>query len=527
MSNNNTYQHVSNESRYVEFDPVGSNFPSNIINVQAALAAISPAGVNGVPNATTSVRGIMLLATPQEVIDGIDNTKAVTPATLAGRLAYPNATETVYGLTRYATSAETIAGTIGVASITPAKLKVGLDNAFATRYATESANGVIKISSAPQALAGADDTTAMTPLKVQQLAIKLISQIAPNNDAASESVTGVVRLATVAQARQGTLRDGYAISPYTFMSAIATDTNKGVIKLGTQAEVNANNSSVAVTGATLNGRAATTSARGVTRLTTTSGSQSGGDAASALAWNADVIHQRGGQTINGTLRINNALTVAAGGANINGTVNMSAGNIGGQRIVTENMLTDDVPVGTIIMWSGASVPNDKWRMCTGGSVSAASYPAYNSVVGTRFGGNAANPGIPDMRGLFVRGAGRGAALSAAADNGNDQFGKPRLGVGCTGGGLGQVQKQQLSYHKHAGGFGENDDSGAFGNTRRSNFPGARKGLDWDNRSYFTNEGYEIDAVSQRNARYTMNRPELIGTETRPWNISLNYLIKVK
>lgn len=527
MSNNNTYQHVSNESLYVEFDPTGSNFPSSVINVQDALAAISPAGVNGVPGATTTIKGIVMLATPQEVIDGIDNTKAVTPATLAGRLAYPNATETEYGLTRYATNAEAIDETTNVASITPAKLKVGLDNAFATRYSTEASNGVIKISSTPQALAGADDTTAMTPLKVQQLAIKLISQIAPNNDTATESVTGVVRLATVAQARQGTLRDGYAISPYTFMNAVATDTNKGVIKLGTQAEINANNASVAVTGATLNGRGATTALRGVTRLTTTAGSQSGGDAASVLAWNADVIHQRGGQTINGTLRVNNTLTIAAGGANITGTVNMTAGNIGGQRIVTENMLTDDVPVGTIIMWAGASAPNDKWRMCTGGSVAAASYPAYNSVVGTRFGGNAANPGIPDMRGLFVRGAGRGAALSAAADNGNDQFGKPRLGVGCTGAGLGQVQKQQMSYHKHAGGWGEHDDSGTFGNTRRANFAGARKGIDWDNRSYFTNEGYEVDPVDQRNSRYTMNRPELIGNETRPWNISLNYLIKVK
>lgn len=526
MSNNNTYQHVSNESLYVEFDPTGSSFPSTVINVQDALAAISPAGVDGVPGASTTVKGIVMLATPQEVIDGTDNTKAVTPATLASRLAYPNATETVYGLTRYATAAEAIDGVTNVASITPAKLKIGLDNAFNTRYATETSNGVIKISSSPQALAGADDTTAMTPLKVQQLAIKLISQIAPNNDTASESVTGVVRLATVAQARQGTLRDGYAISPYTFMNSVATDTNKGVIKLGTQAEINANNASVAVTGATLNGRASTTAIRGVVRLTTTAGSQSGGDASSALAWNADVIHQRGGQTISGTLRVNNTLTVAAGGANITGTVTMGGGYVGSNRIVTQNEIDTFLPIGSIVMWSADSLPSADWRFCHGGTVSASECPVYASRLGTRYGGSSSNPGLPDMRGLFVRGSGRGTHLTNSNVNGNDSYGMARLAVGCTGGSVGEVQKQQMSYHKHAGGWGENTRSGpAFGSSVRSGYYGNGKGIDWDNYSYFTNDGRELSG--SRDATGTLSRPELIGDETRPWNISLNYIIKVK
>ena len=527
MSNNNTYQHVSNESIYVEFDPVGSNFPDTVTNVQAALAAISPSGVNGVPEATTTTPGIIQIATPQEVIDGLDNSKAITPATLNARLQYPNATETQYGLTRYATEDEAVTGTIDDASITPLKLNQKIDNVFQTKVSTEATNGVIKISTSAAALAGSDDTTAMTPLKTQQLAIKLISQIAPNNSDATESISGVVRLATVAQAQQGTLREGYAISPYTFMNSVASETNKGVVKLGTQTEVNSNNSSVVVTGATLNGRGATTSLRGVVRLTTQAGSQSGGDGSSALAWNADVIHQRGGQTINGTLRINNTLTVGSGGANITGNVNMTGGYIQGNRIVTQNELDRILPVGAITMWAADSLPSSDWRFCHGGTVSASECPVYASRIGTRYGGSSSNPGLPDMRGLFVRGSGRGNHLTNPNVNGNDQFGKPRLAVGCTGGYVGEVQKQQMSYHKHAGGFGEHDDSGAFGNTRRSNFVGTRKGLDWDNRSYFTNEGYEIDPASQRNSKYTMNRPELIGNETRPWNISLNYIIKVK
>ncbi|MFP9170260.1 hypothetical protein ACLI2G_15930, partial [Enterococcus faecalis] len=154
------------------------------------IAAISPAGVNGVPDASSTTKGILFLATEQEVIDGTNNTKAVTPATLATRLSYPNATETVYGLTRYSTNDEAIAGVNNESSITPAKFTVALNNAFETRVSTESSNGVIKISSLPQALAGADDTTAMTPLKTQQLAIKLIAQIAPSETTATESDQG-------------------------------------------------------------------------------------------------------------------------------------------------------------------------------------------------------------------------------------------------------------------------------------------------------------------------------------------------
>ena len=74
---NNTYQHVSNESRYVKFDPTGTNFPEEITDVQAAIAAISPAGVNGVPDASSTTKGILFLATEQEVIDD----SLLTPAT--------------------------------------------------------------------------------------------------------------------------------------------------------------------------------------------------------------------------------------------------------------------------------------------------------------------------------------------------------------------------------------------------------------------------------------------------------------
>lgn len=544
---NNTYQHISNESVYVKFDPVGTKFPPNVVNVQQALAAIESNALSPLPYASETNAGISEIATQDEVNEGIIDNKFVSPATLKVRLAHPEATEAQYGITRYATTDETLKATSNETSITPLHLKEYIDNAFTTRKSTEDKLGVIKISTESAALAMTDDTTAMTPKKTQKAIAKMIAQIpeVPAPSPATESIQGIVRLATVSQAQQGTLKEGYAISPYTFANTTATESSKGVVRFGTQVEINNNSNNLAVSGATLNGRIATTSTRGVVRLTTQAGTKSGDDASSVLAWNADVIHQRGGQTINGTLKLNNALTVGAGGINvsgnskitgtlnvsgdttISGTVRMNGGYVGSNRIITQNEVDGILPVGSIVMWSSDHLPNNNWRFCHGGTVSSSECPLYASRIGTKYGGNSSNPGLPDMRGLFVRGSGRGGHLTNPNVNGNDKFGKPRLAVGCTGGYVGEVQKQQMSFHKHAGGFGEHDDAGAFGNTVRSNFVGTRKGLDWDNRSYFTNEGYEIDPENRRTSKSTLNRPEIIGNETRPWNISLNYIIKVK
>lgn len=514
---NNTYQHVSNESKYVKFDPVGSNFPDTVTTVQSALSKISNIGVNGIPDATMEVKGIAMIASEQEVLDGINNSKIVTPATLATRLLYPNATETKYGLTRYSTNEETLEGSDNNSSITPQKLKYHTDDVFQNRYSSESSNGVIKISSTPAALAGVDDTTAMTPLKTQKLAIKLISQIAPSEDIASESVRGVVQLSTVAQTRQGTLREGYAISPYTFMNSVATQKYKGVIRLGTQSEINSNLGDVAVTGETLNGRGATGSMRGVVKLTTQAGIAPEGDSSGALAWNADVINTRGGQTINGSLNLDH---LTANGIWSRGGMWKN----GDQPVATERYASERVPVGTIMMFAGDSAPPG-WVMCHGGTVSGDQYPDYRNTVGTRFGGDWNNPGIPDMRGLFVRGAGTGGHI--LNQRGQDGYGKDRLGVGCDGMHVGGVQAQQMSYHKHVGAWGENGNNrgyAPFGASNGSGYLGNGRSADWDNHLFFTNDGFEMGGA--RDSFGTLNREGLIGYETRPWNISLNYIIKI-
>jgi len=74
--------------------------------------------------ATTTVLGLVFLATNAETQTGTDTLKAVTPASLSSRTA----TETRTGIAELATQAETDAGTDDARIVTPLKLKTLLDN---------------------------------------------------------------------------------------------------------------------------------------------------------------------------------------------------------------------------------------------------------------------------------------------------------------------------------------------------------------------------------------------------------------
>lgn len=86
--------------------------------------------------ATTTVLGLIILATQTEVNTGTDTQKAVTPATLAGRTA----TETRTGIAEIATQAEVTTGTDDERIVTPLKLKTFLD-ANVGGYAANVGNG--------------------------------------------------------------------------------------------------------------------------------------------------------------------------------------------------------------------------------------------------------------------------------------------------------------------------------------------------------------------------------------------------
>lgn len=93
------------------------------MNNAQLLAAIGLVAAGAVPDATTTAKGVVELATNGETQAGSDSARAVTPASLASLTA----TLTRAGLVELATTAEAVAGTDADRAVTPAGLKAGLD----------------------------------------------------------------------------------------------------------------------------------------------------------------------------------------------------------------------------------------------------------------------------------------------------------------------------------------------------------------------------------------------------------------
>ena len=101
----------------------------------------------------------------------------------------------------------------------------------------------------------------------------------------------------------------------------------------------------------------------------------------------------------------NALAVTAlqitGGSPTNGAVFVATNSTG---LGTWSLPYALNPVGTIQMYGGAAAPSG-WLLCDGSAVSTNIYSALFDVIGTTFGGATTNMNLPDMRGVFPKGAG--------------------------------------------------------------------------------------------------------------------------
>lgn len=63
-----------------------------------------------------------------------------------------------------------------------------------------------------------------------------------------------------------------------------------------------------------------------------------------------------------------------------------------------------IPPGTIFPYAGAAAPAG-WVLCNGGSYATSAQPALFAAIGYTYGGSGANFNVPDTRGIFLRGAG--------------------------------------------------------------------------------------------------------------------------
>lgn len=472
---NNTMNHISDQASTVVFDPTGTQWGAGTTDVQSALAQIGPwARTNpGLPAATETQPGIGELATVAEATTGTDKSRLITPFTLNEVVRKPHATESAYGTTKYATTAEAMDASNKVTSICPS----ALDDVFKTRQATEVIIGTSKVATIAQAEAGADDNVMMTPKKVKAAINKFVLPIAP----ATESNQGVVKLATAAEIANGVARDGVAISPYGFANARGTDSAYGTFKCAQDADyINFTAQDKAVTPHGLGRNKGAPGRYGIVALATAPD----GTANTAIASTAPVIFKNvANQVLSQHLYV--------------GDTNH------GNKLATINEANSAVPVGATMLWFTDNIPVGFIHLA-GQWLNRHSYPGLFAILGYMYGGDGGdNFAIPDMRGMFPRGTDHG--------RGTDP-----------GRGTGSLQRCGVEYHKHYSGWGEHTGAHGsyFGCNPNRGYGGSAK-TDWDNNLFFTNNGQPEFGYDQNS-----DRPGVMANETRPWNVACNFIIKL-
>lgn len=159
----------------------------------------------------------------------------------------------------------------------------------------------------------------------------------------------------------------------------------------------------------------------------------------------------------------------------------------------DNLLSPlPVPAGTILAYGGATAPGG-WLVANGAVVSRTEYANLFAAIGCNFGcPDASNFNIPDLRGAFLRGVDAGA--------GRDPDAGSRTALapgGNTGGAVGSYQNDEFKSHIHTvGSMGHHWNQCC--NAHYDNLYGSGGGF---------------------------NTGPTGGSETRPKNVYVNYIIK--
>lgn len=160
------------------------------------------------------------------------------------------------------------------------------------------------------------------------------------------------------------------------------------------------------------------------------------------------------------------------------------------------------PSGTVAMFAGSSAPTG-WLLCDGSPVSRTTFSALFAIVGTTYGAGDGSTtfNLPDCRGLFVRGVGAGAAIG---------------GITYTGPALGTRTGDAMQGHMH---FFNNAGTDLTSWTSS----GTAVGLTTPLASGGTANAY-AQQIGNPRSDGTNGTPRT-ASETRPANITMNYIIK--
>lgn len=156
------------------------------------------------------------------------------------------------------------------------------------------------------------------------------------------------------------------------------------------------------------------------------------------------------------------------------------------------------PAGTIVPFAGGSAP-EGWALCDGSTVSRSTYASLYLALGDAWGEGDGSTTfhLPDLRGRFLRG------VDAAAGNDPDAGSRTAANTGGnTGDDVGSVQNDQFDSHNHSGTYSVFYPSGVGSSAHRLHaFTGGT-----------ASSGGSVIANG--------------GTETRPKNANVNYIIKL-
>ncbi len=158
------------------------------------------------------------------------------------------------------------------------------------------------------------------------------------------------------------------------------------------------------------------------------------------------------------------------------------------------LATGGIPPGSIMAWGGVTAPAG-WLLCDGLSYNNVDYPNLSAAIGKNFGGTGSTFNVPDARGRFMR----GVSGTSAADPDRNTRTASNPG-GNTGNSVGSFQLDGIVSHNHVVGHSNTATSVAFNGGAHPIF---------DPASYAAN----------------MNSGNTGGSETRPKNIYVNYIIK--
>lgn len=162
-----------------------------------------------------------------------------------------------------------------------------------------------------------------------------------------------------------------------------------------------------------------------------------------------------------------------------------------------------VPVGSVAMFAGAfnatsinRLFTQGWLPCNGEEQATRDFPDLFSVIGYSHGGGGDRFRVPDLRGRFVRGVDLGARRDPDAGART-----PAAGGGNGGDQVGSVQNDELRRHAH----------------KIPNLPHDQHWLTDMAEKYYA-------ARHSADSRYSDSEG---GSETRPVNLGLNFIIRYR